>query len=285
MITDTLMAEDKKPLFEDVEIIEDVLIQEQDDFRQIVRICRPANHRFEKPSPALVMFHGGGYRIGEPSHCGGLAEHLVRHLGITVLCPSYRLYAGKPTFPNPLWDCSNALRWVRQHTEEWNINPARIALGGQSAGCYLSALSMLTPDDPDLGGGGNIQGDPVTPVCFISYWGPLDFVSRWFDNGEQPGAEIYLFGKNYTEAPDLYHRTGVLQHVRPGLPPALFIYGAQDRVVHPRQGELGLAAWKANGNHAELCLYDNIGHDTKGDNRESTEAYLRKTVDFLSKYL
>jgi pimeloyl-ACP methyl ester carboxylesterase len=53
-------------------------------------------------------------------------------------------------------------------------------------------------------------------------------------------------------------------------------------VVHPRQGRLAHAAWKAAGAHSELIVLNNYGHSTEGDNRAERAQALRAAVDFLA---
>lgn len=88
-------------------------------------------------------------------------------------------------------------------------------------------------------------------------------MARWFDKHENPGAERDLLGTDYKTDPALYHRANPITYVNAPLPPALFIYGRQDRTAHARQGRIGDAAWKAAGAHSELIIIDNIGHDTE----------------------
>jgi len=126
------------------------------------------------------------------------------------------------------------------------------------------------------------------PVAFYCSWGPIDFVARWYDNGENNGAEVNIFGPGgFTAHPTGYHQLSVLAHLpvappAPPPPPALFVYGRTDTVVHARQGRLGLAAWQSRGGHAELMILPNIGHCIQGDNRPQRRTYIDKSVVFAA---
>lgn len=269
-----------------VEILFDIELQRVGDWRQHATVFRSAA-RPAVPSPALLAFHGGGFANGDPNGCGALGKYLALTLGLATVSVSYRLGTpSAPSFPAPIHDAGDAWRWLLREATRWNIDPARIAVHGESAGCFLAAHLLLTLDRPDLAGGGRLRAaEPASaarPAAFIAGWGPLDLVARWFDRGENAGAEINLFGKGYDEIPALYHHTSPLAHAHGRrLPPALFAYGRQDSVVHARQGRLGHAAWRAAGAHAELIVLDNFGHDVTGDGRPSRLAFLEKSAAFL----
>ncbi len=100
-----------------------------------IRIHRPDDHR----SPAaLFWIHGGGYILGSPkqddAHCG----HVAAALGITVIAPAYR-FAPEHAFPAPLDDLHAAWFWLLDQAGTLGIDPARIVIGGESAGGGLAA--------------------------------------------------------------------------------------------------------------------------------------------------
>jgi acetyl esterase/lipase len=98
------------------------------------------------PTPALLWMHGGGYILGKPEQDDERCARFVRALGITVISVDYRLAPRHP-FPAGLEDCYAALQWAASHSQELNIDPQRIAVGGGSAGGGLSAaLSQLAHD-------------------------------------------------------------------------------------------------------------------------------------------
>mgnify|MGYP000371468942 CR=1 FL=1 len=265
----------------EVEVLQNVKVQEIDSYQQFMSIYRPAS-RSASLSPALLYVHGGGFQNGHPDEAAWVGEYLVKEFGMTVFSTSYRLATPEnPTFPQPVQDVADAWRWVQAHAEDWGIDAQNVGIGGSSAGGMLSTMVTLTSQLPDLAGGGNIPGAEIRPAYLLDYWGPLDFISRWFDNGESPGAESVMLGCAYEKNPTLYHFASPLSYVRSGLPPALLMYGKQDPVVHPRQAKLGAAAWQAYGNRAEVVMVDNIGHGVVGDNLDSRLAQLHHTAAFL----
>jgi acetyl esterase/lipase len=87
---------------------------------------------------ALVLFHGGGFVFGRPEDILPKAAHFAKALGVPVICPAYRLAPQDP-FPAALDDAHAAWRRVLAAAPGLGIDPARIAIGGYSAGGGLSA--------------------------------------------------------------------------------------------------------------------------------------------------
>jgi acetyl esterase/lipase len=106
-----------------------------------VRLYRPS--RGSGAGPALLWIHGGGYVIGSPAQDDELCRRFARELGATVASVDYRLAPENP-YPIPLEDCYTALAWLARLP---SVDPARVAIGGASAGGGLAAaLALLARD-------------------------------------------------------------------------------------------------------------------------------------------
>ena len=92
--------------------------------------------------PVLVYFHGGGWVIGDLDTHDVLCRDLAMKSGCTVVSVDYRL-APEFAFPVPVDDCLAATRWVQQHATDLNVDPTRIAVGGDSAGGKLAAVIAI----------------------------------------------------------------------------------------------------------------------------------------------
>ena len=94
------------------------------------------------PGGLLVFFHGGGMIYG------GLASHdascrfLAEEAGVQVLAVDYRL-APEAVYPAAVEDCAAAYAWAIEHATDLGADPDRIAVGGDSAGGYLSATTAI----------------------------------------------------------------------------------------------------------------------------------------------
>lgn len=122
-----------------------------------VRIYRP-NHR-PQPGAALVFFHWGGFVLGDLTTEHARCVLLAREVGCLVVSVDYRLAPEHP-FPHGLEDCYAALQWTAGHTAELGIDPARIAVGGTSAGGGLAAAVALLARD---------RGGPAIAMQYLGY--------------------------------------------------------------------------------------------------------------------
>ncbi|MCF4123153.1 alpha/beta hydrolase [Antribacter sp. KLBMP9083] len=102
-----------------------------------VHVFRPASTR--PNTPALLWIHGGGMVLGDAAQDSRFCRRIADELGIVVVSVEYRLAPEHP-FPTPLEDCYTALHWLAHQP---GIDPARIAVGGQSAGAGLAAALAL----------------------------------------------------------------------------------------------------------------------------------------------
>jgi acetyl esterase/lipase len=100
-----------------------------------LRIYRPAARRTDA---SLLWIHGGGYVLGAARVNDFSCSDICRTLGMTVVSVDYRL-APKFPFPIPADDCLAAWQWMQQSAASLGINPARVVIGGASAGGGLAA--------------------------------------------------------------------------------------------------------------------------------------------------
>jgi acetyl esterase/lipase len=106
-----------------------------------VRLHRPVE--VSQPTAALLWIHGGGYVIGTARQDDPVCRRFVRELGITVAAVDYRLAPEHP-YPAALEDCYSALTWLAGLPA---VDPARVAIGGASAGGGLAAALALLAHD------------------------------------------------------------------------------------------------------------------------------------------
>ncbi len=106
-----------------------------------VRLHRPPQSA--GPGPALLWIHGGGYVIGDAAQDDVLCRRFARELGATVASVDYRLAPEHP-YPASLEDCYAALRWLSALPA---VDPARVAIGGASAGGGLAGALALHARD------------------------------------------------------------------------------------------------------------------------------------------
>ncbi|NUR93615.1 MAG: alpha/beta hydrolase [Nonomuraea sp.] len=109
-----------------------------------VRIYRPAGEGTNRPG--LYWIHGGGMIIGVPEIDDAMMIEYVEQLGVVVVSVDYRLAPENP-HPAPVEDCYAGLVWTAKNAGELGIDPARLAVGGASAGGGLAAATVLLARD------------------------------------------------------------------------------------------------------------------------------------------
>jgi len=116
--------------------------------RLLCRLHRPATDRL---LPVLVYLHGGGWVWNSIDTHDPLARSYAAASGCAVLLPDYAL-SPEAAFPQALEEVAAITRWLAGQGGEWGIDPARIVLGGDSAGANLAlgAALLLRQSDPGL---------------------------------------------------------------------------------------------------------------------------------------
>ncbi len=127
------------------------------------------------PHPVLVYLHGGGWVCGSPKTHQKLGYRFAE-AGYLVFNVDYRLAPEHP-FPTPFEDCLAAVRWAHGEAARFGGDPARFAIGGDSAGGNLSAAVAAA-----------LAGDAARPKAALLIYGVFDF-GMFGDVALVPGAD------------------------------------------------------------------------------------------------
>lgn len=213
----------------------------------------------------VVWIHGGGWRSGS-KRMGPFS--ILLDNGFAVASIDYRL-TGEAQFPAQIHDCKAAIRWLRTHANEYNLNTNRIGVWGASAGGHLVALLGTTNGDKSLEGTeGNLdRSSAVQAVC--DWFGPTN-IAEMGKEKQKPGflptrklIEDFL-GGSVSEKESLANQASPVFHVTKGAPPFLIMHGDHDRVVPESQSEELYAELKAKGADATLNVIKGAGHGAPG---------------------
>lgn len=111
-----------------------------------IRIYRPNE---DQSAPALVFFHGGGWVLNFLDIYDAALHRLANQSGSVIISVNYQKAPEHP-FPVPFDDCYATLLWVKAHAKELGIDPARIGVGGDSAGGNLAAAVAIKARDESV---------------------------------------------------------------------------------------------------------------------------------------
>jgi acetyl esterase/lipase len=211
-----------------------VVYGEDDPTRQLMHVFRQVPR--DDPRPAVIVIHGGGFVYGDPSEFGRNAEVFVDNEFVTFLI-GYRLFdqvTGENQFPTALDDVQLAVRWIRAHAEEFNVDPDRIGAVGASTGGQLAGLlGTMETRDPSapladyssrVNAVASISGDLDLTVPLSESWAPL------YDQ---------IIGGTLAEHPELYEAASPVTYVDADTVPFLITHGTND-TDSPHQQSLNM---------------------------------------------
>ena len=180
----------------------------------------------DKPGkyPAVLDIHGGGWKQRQVESDRPMMERLAAHGFVTGIV-AYRL-STEAKYPAAINDCKAAVRYLRAHAEELHIDPERIGVMGGSAGGHLTGLLAMTNGLPEFEGDGPNRGQSSAVQAAIVMAATQDLIAA---NKDKTGeGSVEFFGATAQENPDLYAQASPITHVRPGVPPTIFIEGEKD---------------------------------------------------------
>lgn len=284
-----------------------------------LNIYKPQNTT--EPVPVLVFVHGGGWATGTyaeptandtanstvnntptsmsnlPPNTYGDAtgqlmandnrsslevfKEVVRH-GIALVSVDYRLNS-EAAYPDQIYDVKGAVRFIRAHAKEYNIDPNRIAISGTSAGAHLALLLATTNNNPAYEGnvGGNTEYSSAVSAV-INYYGPTDLLTMapemnpalqstakaakthdapdanesillgFNKPGQGVGVLRQLYETHNTQSPDWHYVELALNgspvyQVTPQTPPMFIAHGGRDTLVPIAQSYRLRDALNSNG--------------------------------------
>ncbi|MEZ5144173.1 MAG: alpha/beta hydrolase [Acidimicrobiales bacterium] len=182
--------------------------------------------------PAIVQVHGGGWTVGDKREQGVL---LLRHLaseGWVGFNVNYRLSPGA-TFPDHLVDVKRAIAWVREHADDYGVDPGFVAVTGGSAGGHLTALAALTANESELQPG--FEDADTRVQAAVPFYGVYDFTNRnktWPDEVLSQFLEPIVMKAYLADEPERFAAASPMDWVdHHDAPPFLVLHGDRDTLA------------------------------------------------------
>jgi acetyl esterase/lipase len=230
------------------------------------------------PWPALAYVHGGSWMHGDKAEAIMFADRMMSH-GYLVVSINYRLYPeGK--FPNMIEDVKCAIRFLRAHAGQYNLDPNRIAAIGPSAGGHL--VSLLGTTDQSAGWDVGEYLDQSSRVQAVVAMAPVTDLTRSFPNANIEAMRNVGFGEhNIVPA-------SPITHVTPDDPPFLLIHGERDELVPYDQSQLMYDRLVQSNVPAELMIVQRAGHSLTAPDGSATPTFNEINqiiLNFLAQHL
>jgi acetyl esterase len=221
-----------------------------------IRIYRPDKAAAETRLPALVYAHGGGWVFGNLDSHDVLCAQLAIEAGIAVLAVDYRL-APETRFPGAFDDVVTALQWLAANGPAIGVDPAKLAIGGDSAGGNLAAAVAIWARD-NKGPRLRLQllAYPVTDITARS-----ESYGSFADGYGLNAATMEWFIDHYTpdrKSRDDWRVSPLKARSLANLPPALVVTAGYD----PLRDEGRAYAWRLQqeGTVADLVEFGGMLH-------------------------
>ena len=240
--------------------------------------------KVDPPVPVVVWIHGGGWANGDKSPSKQFLQLLPR--GLAVASINYRL-SGQAPFPAQIHDCKGAIRYLRAHAKEYQIDPDRIGVWGVSAGGHLAALLGTSGDVKEIEGNVGDNLKVSSRVQAVSdYAGPTDLGQVFAQGAHDPAFMNNVVLRGYYENllgggpvethPDLIRLANPITYLSADNPPFQIFHGAKDVMVPIGQGQLLAEALKAKGVPCEYTPLLGMGHGFGQGQYLATCAFFQK---------
>jgi acetyl esterase/lipase len=228
--------------------------------------------------PLLIWSNGCAwfFACGRSGTQGIAAEFNPQGYAVAGVAVSGSGFGATP-FPRQLHDIRAAIRWLREHAEDFDVDPDRFAIMGFSSGGWTSVIAGTTSDEAVLPGEPDTNGlsDGVSSAvqAAVGFSSPTDFLQmdQWHDDHpEVPdfiehdavnSPESFLVGCQIQSCPDAAQAANPITYVEGSDEAAtLLLHGFMDPLVPHGQSELLYEALAGAGNEVMFISVDNAGH-------------------------
>lgn len=227
--------------------------------------------------PLLIWTGGSAWLADTGKESAGPIAEIFNAEGYAVAGVSIRS-STQARFPAQVHDIKAAIRWLRAHAAQYNLDPGRFAIMGTSSGGWTTAMAALTGDVPALEGDLGVTGVSSRVQAAVAFYPPTDFLQM--DAHMLPGAcesfnrrlgltechndrlspESRLVGCAIQTCPEAVARANPINYISQADPPMTVLHGQADMLVPHHQSVLLYDALKAHCTEATFFSVPNAGH-------------------------
>lgn len=246
----------------------------------------PDDFTAEKPSERypLVMYCVGSAWM--PQNMGHMLTRLEPFCkrGYIIALVEHRPSTLSP-FPAQIKDLKTAIRFMREHAEEYAVDINRIYVWGDSSGGHTATMVNITGEAREY----NDEEGELDVKAFVDFYGPSDITKMndqptILDHMSADSAEGFLIGQNHVaKSPEWTNRVNPIKHLKEGmnLRPQLIFHGNRDRLVPFQQSIFLYESMKKAGQNVEFYQVKGADH--------AEDVFFRKEIldiidEFFKKY-
>jgi acetyl esterase/lipase len=248
------------------------------DPMQMTHVCVP-DATAGRPVPGVILIHGGGWHAGRKESLLNIC-HRFAGAGFVAATIDYRLADGTPggAWPAQLVDAQLAVRWLRTHAAEYNVDPRHVCAYGTSAGGQIA--TMLAIEKAVVAGqyADQYPAQSSAVSCAVDNFGPSDLTAP-----EKPYPDV--IARLFPDMPDLERivaarNASPLYLVNKSTAPIFIAHGEQDKAVAISQSMALVEKLHAAGVQTEFVSYEG-GHMWRDMPDDKRDALLDQEIQFV----
>jgi acetyl esterase/lipase len=228
----------------------------------------------DKPVPAMIYIHGGGWRAGSKNRIPGWLASAAKDGWLSVVSVEYRFTDVAP-HPAQVNDCLRAIQFVRRNAADWNIDPRRIGVTGGSAGGHLSLWVALHDDVANADSTDPVERQSSRVACAVSFAGPTDWSLLGKLEHKHPAYRQLLGYEPGTPADEMDAKAkknvSPITFVSGDDPPVMQVHGDRDDIVPLEHARNMHQRLQGVGVTAELVIIEGANHGVAGAGPQVTE--------------
>lgn len=204
--------------------------------------------------PAVILIHGGAYQSGSKEMYSEWGPYLAE-AGFVAMAVNYRLATPTySTWPGVMEDIDQAVNWLVGKSNEWNINPLKLALIGDSAGAQIGSIYSFQS---------KARSSFKIQAC-VGIYGVFDLANP--KTSREAMMFQRLIGKPVDEAPELYKEASPKNYIEEAAASPTFdtdfflVWGDSDNIAAPAHSEGLVKEMQEAGLNVETLVYKDQGH-------------------------
>lgn len=264
--------------------IPDVVYAEPQGIPLKLQILLPYTRNTPKMTVPLVVYVQGSAWMQQNIYDNIPQISRLASRGYAVAVVQYR-HSGQASFPAQIQDTRTAIRFMKQHAEEYNIDTNRIIVAGDSSGGHTAVMAGIATAGSEFDGYAYLETD-ADVSGIIDLYGAVSVMEE-DDNPntlnhklEDSPEGMVMGGVNLRENEELRKRLSVVTYVtkETEIPPVLIMHGTKDFTVNTQQSTVLYRRLKACGKTAEYYMIDGAVHG-------GAEFWTEEMIDLMDNFM